>query len=75
MNLFVIHLRQGKKHEKKENVVGDHDDDDLRVYLVHNLLCTKWLGCSAFDLHKECLNHVFLFLLLSREVLFIFPSF
>ena len=35
----VIHLRQGRKHEEKENVVGDHDDDDLRVYLVHNLLC------------------------------------
>ena len=41
INFGVIHLRQGKKHEKKENVVGDHDDYDLRVYLVHNLLCTK----------------------------------
>ena len=39
--LFIIHLRQRRKNKEKKNVVGDHDDDDLRVYLVHNLLCTK----------------------------------
>ena len=38
---FIIHLRQRRKNKEKKNVVGDHDDDDLRVYLVHNLLCTK----------------------------------